>query len=103
MLVRPTPGANHAAWQIGHLIKSEANVINAIRPESVSLPADFPSRFTKETAKVDDAAAFPSKAELLELFAVRAPLVEWVLAMTEEEGRRPRAHAEPRRRWPTSR
>src|SRR5262249_14010840 len=30
LLIRPVPNANHAAWQLGHLIKSEAQLLKLI-------------------------------------------------------------------------
>ncbi len=69
MLVRPTPAANHAAWQIGHLIVSETGMINSIKPGAMpELPAGFKEKFTKETTKTNDPSSFPKKAELLDLF-----------------------------------
>ena len=75
MLARPTPAANHAAWQIGHLIVAEGQMISAMKPGAPApeLPAGFAEKFKKETASIDDPAFFPSKAELLKLLqATRA-------------------------------
>jgi len=67
MLVRPVPGANHAAWQLGHLTVAEGHLVNAFVPGAIATPsAEFAAKFTKETAKLDDPKAFPSKAEILE-------------------------------------
>ena len=65
-LVRPVPNANHIAWQLGHLIVSEADIAKAI-PDAkpAELPAGFAAKYTKETAKLDSPAAFHKKAELL--------------------------------------
>ena len=32
LLRRPAPGCNHLAWQLGHLISSEAGLLNAVCP-----------------------------------------------------------------------
>lgn len=42
LLVRPTPEAHHIAWQLGHLLLSEAMMLNAVKPGSASA---FPSGF----------------------------------------------------------
>ena len=34
LLVRPAPSANHIAWQLGHLIASERNLVEAAAPGS---------------------------------------------------------------------
>ena len=66
MFVRAVPGINHLAWQIGHLVESEHNLIGMSCPGSMpALPADFAGKYTKETAASDDRAAFHSKAQLL--------------------------------------
>jgi hypothetical protein len=64
LLVRPVPGANHIAWQLGHLISSERFLVDKAVPGSMPpLPDDFERRHAKEAAGVDDAGAFLSKAD----------------------------------------
>lgn len=84
MLTRPCPGANHAAWQIGHLIGAETHFFNTIAPgKAPELPAGFAERFSKENSKNDDAKAFPKKEELLSrLSAVRGAFASWVKTIT---------------------
>jgi uncharacterized damage-inducible protein DinB len=66
ILVRPVPGANHIAWQLGHLIVTEANIAKAIPDaKAAELPGDFAAKYAKETAGIDAPAAFHKKAELL--------------------------------------
>lgn len=69
LLVRPVPGANHAAWQLGHLISSEAgmhgNIPGAVSPE---LPADFVTNHGKDRAGHDGPDGFLTKAQYLDLF-----------------------------------
>lgn len=68
LLVRPVPGANHIAWQLGHLIQAENWMINLLRPGSMpDLPAGFAKQHDKSTAASDDPGAFLSKAEYLRL------------------------------------
>lgn len=69
LLVRPVPGANHIAWQLGHLICSEHGMLSAQYPGSMPpLPEGFAARYTAETAALDDPAAFHTKAEYLRLY-----------------------------------
>jgi hypothetical protein len=87
MFVRPCPGANHAAWQLGHLIASEASVQKELAPShAVSLPDGFSKLYNMEANKQDDAAKFApfnTKAQLLELFSkVREGTAAWVESMT---------------------
>src|ERR1035437_5690448 len=54
LLSRPAPNANHANWQIGHLIKSETGMLSAVGAKMPALPPDFEARYTKETASSND-------------------------------------------------
>ncbi len=87
MLARPTPAANHAAWQMGHLIVAEHGMINSVTPGSIpELPAGFADKFKKETARSDDPSAFPRKAELLDLFGkIRGATVQWARKLTSTD------------------
>lgn len=69
MMHRPHADCNHINWQVGHLIQSEHEMIEGCIPGSMpALPEGFAEKYTKETAAINDAAAFLSKAELMELF-----------------------------------
>lgn len=69
MMQRPHPECNHLKWQIGHLIASERMIIEGVAPGSLpELPEGFAQRYSKETAKSDDAGAFDSKEDLLSLY-----------------------------------
>jgi hypothetical protein len=87
MLVRPVPGANHAAWQIGHVTVAESGIARTLKADAViELPAGFAARFSKETVAVDDPAQFPTKAALLEqLGKVRGAIVAIVKSMSESD------------------
>jgi hypothetical protein len=68
LMVRPVPGANHIAWQLGHLIASENEMLEATQPGSMSpLPPGFKEKYTPDTSKLDDPKAFHTKAEYLKL------------------------------------
>lgn len=67
LLVRPCPGANHVAWQIGHLITSEARFIGELPGAAkVNLPAGFVESHAKEAAARD--TGFADKATYLAEF-----------------------------------
>lgn len=69
LMTRPGSGCNHIAWQLGHLISSEANLINMVKADSaIELPAGFSDAHAKETTGSDDASQFCSKQEYLELY-----------------------------------
>ncbi|HUB26334.1 MAG TPA: DinB family protein [Tepidisphaeraceae bacterium] len=80
MLVRPCQGANHAAWQLGHVIAAETRLVGMFGATGIpELPAGFADKFTKETSKKDDAGFFPGKAALCDQFVkTRAGTVAWV-------------------------
>ena len=69
MMHRPAPGCNHIKWQVGHLIVSEYNMISSCIVDTIpELPAGFAEKYTKETADSNDASAFHSKVQLMELY-----------------------------------
>jgi hypothetical protein len=68
LLVRPVPGANHIAWQLGHLIAAERFLIERGLPGAMdALPEGFAERHKKSTAASDNPADFLSKEEYLAL------------------------------------
>ena len=69
LLKRPGQGCNHLAWQLGHLIASEASLLEMVAPGSASkLPADFAPKHSNETVGSEDASNFYSKQQYLDLF-----------------------------------
>lgn len=70
LLVRPTPGANHSAWQLGHLIFAEPYLIGllGIAASYPALPEGYAQRYGKEGAAYDGPAGFATKAEYVDLF-----------------------------------
>jgi len=66
---RPAAGANHINWQIGHLIKSEHEMLSGCFPGTMPpLPAGFVDRYLNTQATSDDPLAFYTKAELLAVY-----------------------------------
>ena len=86
LLVRPVPGANHIAWQLGHLIASEATYFLPMVPGAAAtpLPAGFAQRHSKDTAGSD--AGFLKKDEYLALFkSCRAATLEVADRLSEAD------------------
>lgn len=68
LLTRPGPGCNHLAWQLGHVISSNASLLDAICPGTApSLPEGFAERHSKENNGSDDPADFCTKDQYMEL------------------------------------
>ena len=91
MMVRPVPNANHAAWQLGHLVAFEAMLCGMYAPASApKLPADAKQTYGKEGAPSDDAARFFKKDEALQMLSqARAGLVAWVKTLSEADLAKP--------------
>jgi hypothetical protein len=70
LLVRPVPGANHIAWQLGHFIVSETRLANqsAFKVVYPELPAGFEAQHGKETQSREPATGFATRAQYVDLF-----------------------------------
>ena len=90
LLVRPVPGANHAAWQIGNVIAGDVFFISHELPETPypELPKGFYELHGNEGAKRDE--GFLTKAEYLALFEkVRDTTIAAVGKLTDADLDRP--------------
>jgi len=68
LMLRPGPGCNHIAWQLGHLLVAEVGLLSSICPgEAAELPAGFAEQHNKEAAPSDDPAKFCTKQQYLDL------------------------------------
>ncbi len=67
LMLRAVPGANHAAWQLGHMISGTQQMIASLGHSPPPLPNGFAEKYTKETSASDDPARFAGKAECLAL------------------------------------
>lgn len=68
LMLRPGPGCNALAWQLGHLISSEVGLLNQVCPGAApELPAGFAEQHSKATASSDDASKFGKKQQYLDL------------------------------------
>ena len=69
LMTRPGEGCNHLAWQLGHLISSECNLLEMVSPGSAAaLPDGFVEQHDKDQVGEDDASKFCTKQEYLDLF-----------------------------------
>ncbi|MFC1758137.1 DinB family protein [Planctomycetota bacterium] len=87
LLQRPGSKCNHLAWQLGHLIASEVNLLESICPgKGAALPEGFAEKHSKETTADNDPANFCTKAEYQELFAkVRSATLNALDEIGDEE------------------
>lgn len=70
LLLRAVPGMNHIAWQLGHLITAEREMLVSIGADMPSVPSGFAEAHGKEAAASDDPSKFRTKAEYLGLMEV---------------------------------
>jgi hypothetical protein len=92
LLVRPAPGANHIAWQLGHLITSERKLVTGQLPGTPypELPAGFAEQHGKETAGQDPPTGFGTKQQYLDLFTrTRQATLDAVARLSENDLDRP--------------
>ena len=92
LLVRPVPGANHAAWQIGNVIAGDVFFVSQELPGTPypELPKGFFELHGKDGAKKDE--GFLTKAEYLSLFEkVRTATIAAVGKLTDADLDRPTA------------
>jgi uncharacterized damage-inducible protein DinB len=69
LLVRPVSGANHIAWQLGHLIATETRLVGMIAGgKPPALPAGFAEQHSKTAAASEATTGFRTKAEYLGLY-----------------------------------
>src|SRR5580704_11933736 len=69
LLVRPVPGANHTAWQLGHLLVSEHEMVETAFPGSMpALPAGFMEKYTPDASKLDSPGAFHPKSVYMSVY-----------------------------------
>ncbi len=69
LLVRPAPGANHIAWQLGHVTVSETRIARQAPGISYpSLPAGFEEQHAQGMATKESTQGFLGKQQYVDLF-----------------------------------
>ncbi|TWT48667.1 DinB family protein [Botrimarina hoheduenensis] len=103
LLRRPHPGCNHLAWQLGHLIAAECNLLNLLSPGAApSLPAGFVENHSKEATSSDDPSHFGTKQEYLDLYKqVRAASHAAIAAVRDSDLDAPNPKEDFRAMFPT--
>ncbi len=91
LMKRPSPGCNHFAWQLGHLISSETSLLESICPgKGTPLPDGFAAQHSKEACGIDDPASFCTKQEYLDLLQkARTATLAALESMSDEDLDRP--------------
>jgi hypothetical protein len=85
LLVRAVPGANHIAWQLGHLLAGENQMLKSLGQTPPPLPRGFAEAHTKESATSDDPAKFFKKSDYLGLMdKTKAAALAAIEAMPEQ-------------------
>ena len=87
LMTRPVPGANHARWQLAHLASLECMLAKLASPDDpVALPAEFADVGKGSAAAGDDSAAFPTKAQTMDLLErAHAAQIAGLPKMTDEQ------------------
>ncbi len=69
LISRPGDGCNHVAWQLGHLITSQASLLNGVEPGAApELPSGFAEKHGKENAGNNNPNDFYSPEEYIAYF-----------------------------------
>ena len=69
LMRRPGDGCNHLAWQLGHLISSEVQLLERVAPgQGIELPGGFADAHSKEACNNDDPAGFCEKRTYVDMF-----------------------------------
>ncbi|HEX3152212.1 MAG TPA: DinB family protein [Gemmataceae bacterium] len=88
MLVRPVPGANHAAWQVGNIIGGDIFFVHSEFPDAPfpALPAGFADLHGTPGASQEGPQGFLTKDAYLKLFDdVRAATIAALDKLTDAD------------------
>jgi hypothetical protein len=90
LLVRSVPGANHIAWQLGHMIAGTHKMLGLLGRPAPELPAGFAAAHSAATAASDDPAHFATKERYLSLAdQMKAATLAAIDATPDDELARP--------------
>jgi hypothetical protein len=87
LMHRPGEGCNHLAWQLGHLISSEVQLLDSVASgQGIELPDGFADAHAKEACNNDDPAGFHGNRTYVELYdKVRAASLATLDAYAESD------------------
>ena len=101
LLLRPAPGCNQLAWQLGHLIHSEAQLLESVCPgASAPLPPGFAEQHAREVAQ-NDGSQFLSRQEYVDLYDQQRAATKAALAKLSEADLDKPSPEHLRKRFPT--
>lgn len=103
LLKRPHAGCNHLAWQLGHLISAECDLLNMVKPGAApALPEGFVEKHAKDQCACDDPTQFSTRDEYLALYdQVRAVTHEALKTLSEADLDKPNPNEGWREMFPT--
>jgi hypothetical protein len=87
LIVRPHPHAHHAAWQLGHLVLSESQMLRAIYPDAAcGVSPEFLTKHEVSAASKAQLSDFYPKSDYLSLMQqVRSATVAAVAKFSEQQ------------------
>lgn len=87
IFLQPVSGMNHIAWQIGHLITSERDMAEMIKPgSSPALPEGFAEVHSRTDTKGTSPDQFLTKEAYLELYKAQRAATNAILDSISDEG-----------------
>lgn len=90
LMTRPCEGANHANWQLGHLVVGCNHMMAPAGGKAIELPVGFAEKYSKEAASSNDAAKFAKKDELIALLdKVHSAAVTGIKSLKEADLSKP--------------
>jgi hypothetical protein len=90
LMQRPAPAANHGAWNFGHALYSEHEMLTGIGAKLPELPPRFGEIYANRNCKSDNAAEFLKKDQMIPLFdKVHAAAVAFVKTLKPEDLNKP--------------
>lgn len=85
LLLRPVAGMNSIAWQLGHLIESERQFVELVKPGSCPpLPEGFDEGHGRNATDVDDPSKFYPRSRYQELWKAQREATRSVLETLSE-------------------
>lgn len=99
---RPCDGCHPIAWQLGHLISSQAFLLNMVSPNAdAGVPQSFHDRYAKGTGGPDDNGPYQTAQEYMDLFDRVNNVIEAELAKLSDEDLDAPAPEKFRERFPS--
>jgi len=106
LMKRPHSGCNHLAWQLGHLISAETQMLEMLKPGAApALPEGFAEKHSKETCGDNEPSHFHTRDEYLALYEkVRAASAGAIATLSDADLDAPNPHPDEnfRKMFPTA-